>query len=68
VVSLQSHFGKPQFLDYKAYLKKIVLANTKLFCLFREKVEKSQRFQNLRNVFIEKEVDEFNKGLQSQGF
>jgi len=31
---------------------------------FRERVEKGQRFQNLRNAFLEKEVDELNKGLQ----
>jgi len=31
---------------------------------FRGRVAKNQRLQNLRNVFLEKEVEEFNKGLQ----
>lgn len=46
----------------------IIIPRRILTKAFREKVEKSQRFQTLRNVFLEKEVDEFNKGLQSQGF
>ena len=34
---------------------------------FRKSLEKSQRFQNLQNVFIQKEIQEFNRDLETQG-
>jgi len=35
---------------------------------FAKALEKSQRFQNLQNVFIQKEIQEFNRDLETQGF
>jgi len=34
---------------------------------FAKSLEKSQRFQNLQNVFIQKEIQEFNRDLETQG-
>ena len=39
-----------------------------LMIFFRKSLEKSQRFQNLQNVFIQKEIQEFNRDLETQGF
>jgi hypothetical protein len=35
---------------------------------FIKSLEKSQRFQNLQNVFIQKEIRDFNRELEVQGF
>jgi len=52
-------------LQYILTMFAVITPKSILTKAFRDKVEKGQRFQNLRNVFLEKEIDEINKKLQN---
>jgi len=46
----------------------LILPRKVLSPQFIKALEKSQRFQNLQNVFIQKEIRDFNRELEVQGF